>query len=90
MVTRGPGLVAPSHPLTPGRTNLNSPDWQDDFLLAGLVFGLRERGLSPSPHQVYGFAPHPAIRGEVDLDQAIVLYLVVWHAICAQTVGEPR
>jgi hypothetical protein len=74
-------------------TLVNNQQWQEVHLLSLLVLQLHERSLIPGPGQCYGFAPHPAFAGKIELNTAIVLDIPVWQAICAQAfavTGQPQ
>jgi hypothetical protein len=64
---------------------VNSQDWQEEHLLSYHVLQLHERGLVPTPKQCYGFAPHPALLGNIQLDQVMIFEIGAWQYICAQT-----
>jgi hypothetical protein len=67
---------------------MNSPQWQEENLLSLLVSELHARGISRGSGQVFGFAPHPAFVGKIDLDRVMPLDAYVWHSICAQTFAQ--
>ena len=66
-------------------TLVNSQKWQEEHLLSFHVLQLHERGLVPTPKQCYGFAPHPALAGRIELDRVMIFETGVWQYICAQT-----
>jgi len=66
---------------------MNSPEWQEQHLLSQGVALLKERRVSRSPSQFYGFAPHPSYVGKIDWSRATPLDAAVWNVICAQTLG---
>lgn len=66
------------------RADLNTPEGQDQYLLAGLAFGAAERGLRPNATQVYGFATPPVLGGAIDLDNVEIIDFVVALHIAGQ------
>jgi hypothetical protein len=66
-------------------TLVNSQKWQEEHLLSFHVLKLHERGVVPTPKQCYGFAPHPALTGRIELDRVMLFDIRVWQYICAQT-----
>jgi hypothetical protein len=64
---------------------VNSQQWQEVHLLSLLVLQLHERALIPGSGHCYGFTPHPAFTGRIELNSAVVLDIPVWQSICAQT-----
>jgi hypothetical protein len=62
----------------------NTQDWQELHLLSLHVHALHQRGLVPGPGQCYGFAPHPAFTGKIDVSTAMVMDILVWQSISAQ------
>jgi len=71
-------------------TLVNRPDWQELHLLSPQVYDLRQRGLVPDPGQCYGFAPHPALTGKIDLSNAMIMDIPVWQSISAQIFAPKR
>lgn len=67
---------------------MNSQSWQEQHLRSGLVFELRERGLQRGPIQVFAPVPHPALTGDLRLENAQVLDAVVWHSISSQALTQ--
>tara|TARA_Y100000815_G_C13301557_1_gene484812 strand:+ start:413 stop:856 length:444 start_codon:yes stop_codon:yes gene_type:complete len=65
---------------------MNDPAWQEEFLLSLVVYGFHEKGIIPRDGQCYGFAPHPALVGEIDNDTVMLMDIAVWQSICAQTL----
>ena len=65
---------------------LNDQAWQEDHLLSLLVYGFHENGIIPVKGQCYGFAPHPALVGELKKESVMLLDIPVWQSICAQTL----
>ena len=70
-------------------TFVNWRDWQEQHLLSLLVFSLHERNIIPSKRECYGFAPHPALSGKIDIEHVVVTKIGAWQAICSQTFGKP-
>ncbi|EOA03836.1 hypothetical protein HFRIS_015801 [Herbaspirillum frisingense GSF30] len=66
---------------------MNSGKWQEYHLLSEGVALLKQKGLERSPLQFFGFAPHPALAGKIDWSRVMPLDAVVWHSICAQSLG---
>ena len=66
---------------------VNSPEWQEDHLHSLLVYQLHERQTIPLEGQCYGFVPHPRLSGRIDVNQAIIVEIGAWQAICAATVA---
>lgn len=62
---------------------VNSREWQEDHLLSLFVYELHERKVIPAQGQCYGFAPHPHLSGRLDINQAMVMEIGAWQAICA-------
>ena len=67
-----------------------SRDWQEQHLLSLLVFALHERNIIPCNGECYGFAPHRALSGKIDIEHVVVTKIGAWQAICAQTLGKPK
>jgi len=67
---------------------MNSREWQEESLLTEGVALLIERGVRRAPGQFYGFAPHPALTGRIDWKRVMPLDAIVWHSICAQSLGK--
>jgi hypothetical protein len=63
---------------------VNKQEWQEQHLLSFQVSQLHERGIIPQPEQCYGFAPHPALLGRIDIDSVMLMDIGVWQHICAQ------
>jgi hypothetical protein len=63
---------------------VNSATWHEQHLLSRQVLELHERGIIPQPGQCYGFAPHPALSGRIDIAHAMLMDIGVWQYICAQ------
>ncbi|WP_369644357.1 hypothetical protein [Variovorax sp. V118] len=68
-------------------TLMNSQPWQEQHLLSNGVALLKERGVSRSVGQFFGFAPHPVFAGKIDWSRVMPLDTVVWNSICAQSLG---
>ncbi|WP_287019226.1 hypothetical protein [Herbaspirillum sp.] len=66
---------------------MNSKQWQEYHLLSEGVALLKQKGLERSPVQFFGFAPHPALAGKIDWSRVMLLDAIVWHSICAQSLG---
>lgn len=66
---------------------MNSKKWQEYHLLSEGVALLKQKGLERSPVQFFGFAPHPALAGKIDWSRVMLLDAIVWHSICAQSLG---
>ena len=71
-------------------TFVNQRGWQEEHLLSLFVFALHERNIIPSQGECYGFAPHPALSGKIDLEHVVVTKIGPWQAICAQMFGKPK
>lgn len=65
---------------------MNSQEWQEQNLLSQGVALLHERGVLRDAGQFFGFAPHPALVGEIDWSRVLPLNAKVWNSICAQTL----
>jgi len=63
---------------------VNTPAWQEEHLLSLQVYQLHERGIIPQAGQCYGFVPHPAWTGRIDIEQIMIFDIGVWQNICAQ------
>ena len=72
------------------RDELNTEDGQDQYLLAGLVFGAANQGVVPGPDQVYSFTHPPQLGGEITLDNVEVLDFVVSLNILGQIHRQIR
>jgi hypothetical protein len=72
------------------RDELNTEDGQDQYLLAGLVFGAAQQGVVPSGDQVYSFAHPPQLGGELTLDNVEVMDFVVSLNILGQIHSQIR
>jgi hypothetical protein len=70
------------------RAQVNDQAWQEEHLLSLLVYQLHEAGKIPGPNECYAFAPHPAFTGRLDREQVMILSIVVWQSICAQTLRQ--
>lgn len=68
---------------------MNTPEWQEQHLLSQGVALLKEKGVHRAPGQFFGFAPHPAITGQIDWSRVMPLDAIVWNSICAQSLGTP-
>lgn len=66
---------------------VNSQGRQEDHLLSLLVYQLHERRIIPAEGQCYGFAPHPLLTGRIDVNQAMVVEIGAWQAVCAATIA---
>jgi hypothetical protein len=69
---------------------VNTPSWQEDHLLLSRVLQLHERGVIPQPGQCYGFAPHPALSGRIDIASVMLVDIGVWQHICSQLFVPPH
>jgi hypothetical protein len=72
---------------------VNTQSWQEQHLLSLQISQLHERGIIPKPGQCFGFAPHPALLGRIDISRAVLMDIGVWQMICAQhfdTQPPPR
>jgi hypothetical protein len=72
------------------RAALDTPDGQDQFLLAGLAFAAERRGLAPGPDQVYGFTVPPVLGGPMDADHMETIDFVVSLTIAGQVHAQVR
>jgi hypothetical protein len=63
---------------------VNTQAWQEEHLLSFQVAQLYERSIIPQPGQCYGFAPHPALLGRIDIERVMLMDIGVWQYICAQ------
>lgn len=68
---------------------MNSADWQKVHLLSNGVALLKDKGVSKTQAQFFGFAPHPSLAGKIVWSSVLPLDAIVWHSICAQTLGGP-
>ncbi len=66
---------------------MNTPSWQEQSLLSNGVALLKERGVSRSSGQFFGFAPHPVFTGKIDGARIMPLDAIVWNSICAQSLS---
>jgi hypothetical protein len=67
---------------------MNSEDWQKAHLLSNGVALLKDKGVSKTQAQFFGFAPHPSFAGKIVWSSVLPLVAIVWHSICAQTLGQ--
>lgn len=67
---------------------LNNPEWQEDHLLSFMVGDLHEKGIFTNNNKIYGFAPHPLITQQINIEHIMVLELSAWQEICSKTVKE--
>ena len=66
---------------------VNNEDWQIVNLWSLRVLEWKQQGLNPGPEQVFAPIPHPALfKGELS-SQAMVMDLIVWQGVAAQTLG---
>ena len=75
--------VAPS--MEAFEAQMNDPGWQHESLLSWLVAELHEAGVVARERRCYGFAPPPAFSGRISRNDVLVLDMLVWQTICAQT-----
>ena len=66
---------------------MNCQEWQEDHLLSLLVYQLHDRQTIPVKGQCYGFVPHPRLSGRIDANQAVIMEVGAWQAICAATIA---
>jgi len=73
---------------------VNEPWWQEVYLFSELVYQLHEAGKVPRRGQCYALCPHPALGGRnpangetVDPRFVMVMDVVVWQSLCAQSLG---
>jgi hypothetical protein len=71
-------------------TLVNTQHWQELHLLSIHVHDLYQRDLIPGPGQCYGFAPHPAFTGKIDVNTAMIVDIPVWQSICAQIFAPKK
>jgi hypothetical protein len=69
---------------------LNTPEGQDQYLLAGLAFAAERQGLVPLDAQVYGFKTPPVLGGAVEVDNVEVIDFVVCVNIAGQLHDQIR
>ena len=67
---------------------VNSREWQEHHLLSLQISQLHERGIIPPAGQCYGFAPHPALIGRIDVERVMLFDIGVWQNICAQVFTQ--
>lgn len=67
---------------------MNSREWQELCLLTEGVALLIERGINRGPGQFYAFAPHPVFTGKIDWGRVMPMDAIIWHSICAQSIGS--
>lgn len=72
------------------RAELNTPEGQDQYLLAGLAFGAAQQGIVPDATQVYDFTTPPVLGGAIDLDNLEVVDFVVSVNIAGQIHDQVR
>ena len=66
------------------QAELNTPEGQDQYLLAGIVQGADAKGIIAGPGQVLMFSIHPAIGGPISSENVEVMDYVVASSICGQ------
>jgi hypothetical protein len=72
------------------RETLETPEGQDQYLLAGLALGAASRGLVPGPSQVYAFSVPPVLGGAIDATNMEVLDFVVAVSMSGQVHHQVR
>jgi hypothetical protein len=69
---------------------LNTPEGQDQYLLAGLAASAERQGIVPTAGQVYGFKIPPVLSGETNLSNVEVIDFVVSLNILGQLHKQVR
>jgi hypothetical protein len=69
---------------------VNTQAWQEQYLYSALVLRYRRQGVIASGRQAIGLAPHPALVPSISSCKPMVLDMVVWQSICAQTLRQVR
>jgi hypothetical protein len=72
------------------QATLNTPEGQDQYLLAGLAFAAEARGLVPGQEQVYGFTLPPCLGGPLDVDHVELIDFVVGLNLAGQLHAQVR
>ncbi len=67
--------------------SVNDVEWQEEHLLSSLVVQLHRRGMKPGDGQCYGFAPHPAFTGNIDIESVQVMSIPIWQSFAAQALS---
>jgi hypothetical protein len=74
--------------------DVNEQWWQESYLFSELIFQLHQANKIPGPEQCYALAPHPALGGPnpyagdtIDSKFVMLMDIIVWQSICAQSVG---
>ena len=63
---------------------VKTQEWQEENLLSLMVYQLHEQGMVPGAGQCYGFAPHPSISGDMQLEQVMIIEIMAWQTICSE------
>jgi hypothetical protein len=67
---------------------VNSPQWQEEFLYSALLLKYRRQGIVALERQVIGFAPHPALVQSLDKCRVMVFDMLIWQSICGQAMRQ--
>jgi hypothetical protein len=86
----GGELSRPWESIEAMRAELNTPEGQERYLLASLVYVADQRGLVPDQDQVYGFLQPPALGGPVDAENVELVDFVVALNIAGQIHEQIR
>ena len=76
---------------------VNERPWQEAYLASKTVCELHLHGIIPGPGECYSVAPHPAFGGPnpmageaVDPKRVMVVTVLVWQSLCAQSLRMTR
>jgi hypothetical protein len=69
---------------------VNTQQWQERHLLSLQISQFHERGIIPQAGQCYGFAPHPALEGRINIERVMLFDIGVWQYICAQVFNAQK
>jgi hypothetical protein len=72
------------------RAALDTPEGQDEYLLAGFALAANARGVVPGTGQVYVFASPPILGGPLDVDNITVMDFVVALHLAGQLHDQVR
>ncbi len=69
---------------------LNTPEGQDQYLLAGLAWSADRQGVTVGPHQVFDFKVHPRLGGPISVENVGAIDFVVGVNLAGQLHRQIR
>jgi len=72
------------------RNLINQRENQYEWMLAGMISDLHDRGLVPKEGECYALKTHPAIGGKLELENIIVMPLLVWSILSGQLYRQVK